>query len=77
MQSTESVKRIIVPLTLAHVVEITPSAPFDFDATLHKPDHFPTPDNAWEPGVRWQTMRWQGLALGLQFENMGSVDAPR
>ena len=77
MQSTERVKRIIVPLTLAHVVEITPSAPFDFDATLHKPDHFPTPDNAWEPGVRWQTMRWQDLPLGLKFENMGRVDAPR
>ena len=45
MQPTESVKRMIVPLTVAHVVEITPPAPFNFDATLHKPDHFPTPDN--------------------------------
>jgi len=71
------VKRIIVPLTLAHVVEITPPAPFDFDATLHKPDHFPTPDNAWEPGARWQTMRWQSVPLGLKFEDAGSVDAPR
>ena len=77
MQPTESVKRTIVPLNLAHVVEITPAAPFNFNATLHKPDHFPTPDNAWEPGARWQTMRWQGLPLGLKFENLGSVDAPR
>ncbi|MCX6031582.1 MAG: hypothetical protein NT169_20060 [Chloroflexi bacterium] len=57
--------------------EIIPSAPFNFDATLHKPDHFPSADNAWEPGARWQTMRWQGLPLGLKFEDAGSVDAPR
>ena len=42
-----------VPLLLAHVVELQPSAPFHFDATVHKPDHFPTADNAWGPGVRW------------------------
>lgn len=41
MQPTESVKRMIVPQILAYGVEITPPAPFDFDPTLHKPDHFP------------------------------------
>ncbi len=67
----------ILPLTLAHSSEIIPPAPFNFDATLRKPDHFPTPDNAWEPGTRWQTMRWQGRPLGLKFAAAGSVDAPR
>ncbi len=66
-----------LPLALAHNSEISPAAPFNFDATLHKPDHFPTPDNVWEPGARWQTMRWQGLPLGLKFEDAGSVEAPR
>lgn len=66
-----------IALSLAHSSEIIPTAPFNFDATLHKPDHFPTPDNAWEPGARWQTMRWQGQPLGLQFAEAGSVDAPR
>jgi hypothetical protein len=64
-------------LCLEDVREIVPLAPFNFDATLHKPDHFPTPDNAWKPGVRWQTMRWQGLPLGLKFEDAGTVDTPR
>ncbi len=66
-----------LPLYLQNAIEITPPAPFNFDATLHKPDHFPTPDNAWEPGARWQTMRWQGRPLGLKFAAAGSVDAPR
>lgn len=59
-----------------HTVELTPTAPFLFDATFHKPDHFPSADTTWEQGVRWQTMRWLGLRLGLVFRNQGTVDAP-
>ncbi len=59
------------------VVELSPKPPFNFDATLHKPDHFPAADNVWEPGVRWQTMLWQGEPLGLKFEDHGALDRPR
>ncbi len=58
------------------VIELRPAAPFNFDATLHKPDHFPSADNHWEPGVRWQTMLWAGTPLGLKFANRGTVDQP-
>ena len=63
---------------MRHKIEIAlaPKAPFHFDATMHKPDHFPTADNAWVPGVRWQTARWQGRALGLKFEDEGTMDQP-
>ena len=67
----------MVKLSRMRPVELTPSPPFHFDATMHKPDHFPSPDNAWEPGVRWQTMLWQGEPLGLVFENAGTIDEPR
>jgi 3-methyladenine DNA glycosylase/8-oxoguanine DNA glycosylase len=67
----------MLPLTTKHVIEILPSAPFNFDASLHKPDHFPSADNAWEPGARWQTMLWQGERLGLKFENQGEVEQPK
>jgi 3-methyladenine DNA glycosylase/8-oxoguanine DNA glycosylase len=65
-------------LLLSHCrdIEIVPAAPFSFDPTLHKPDHFPAPDNVWEPSVRWQTMPWDGTPLGLRFKNEGSVDQP-
>lgn len=57
--------------------ELKPVAPFNFDATLHKPDHFPAGDNRWQPGIRWQTMRWRDEPLGLKYENCGSLGRPR
>lgn len=60
-----------------HTVEIIPAAPFNFDATLHNPSHFPTADTEWQPGILWQTMVWQHRRLGLVFENRGTVDSPR
>lgn len=59
-----------------HVVEIKPTAPFAFDPTFHKPDHFATGDNEWRPGIRWQTLLWNGKPLGLKFINEGNVDNP-
>jgi len=49
-------------------LEIEPTQPFAFDSTFHKPDHFPSQDNHWEPGVRWQTIRYEGRLLGLRIE---------
>lgn len=59
-----------------HSLSLYPTAPFHFDATFFKPDHFPSPDNTWQPGVRWQTMRWDGVPLGLKFENIGQPLQP-
>lgn len=59
-----------------YVVELEPTAPFNFDATMHKPDHFPSSDNAWVPGSLWQTMLWRGKCLGLEFENQGNHISP-
>lgn len=56
--------------------EIQPTAPFNFDATFHKPDHFPSGDNYWELGARWQTWRWEGMPLGLKLENGGDTKKP-
>lgn len=56
--------------------EIVPTAPFDFDSTFHKPEHFTSGDNYWEPGVRWQTWNWQEKQLGLKFVNAGLTGQP-
>lgn len=58
-------------------VEIVPTAPFDFDSTFHKPDHFTSRDNEWNPGIRWQTWYWKGKQLGLKFNNKGTVETPK
>lgn len=64
-------------LNYKQVVELIPCPPLDFDASMFKPDHFPSPDNTWVPGIRWQTMRWEGAALGLKLENRGTTRDPR
>ena len=57
--------------------ELTPTTPFDFDSTFHKPDHFTTGDNYWEPGTRWQTWFWQGIPLGLKLANAWTRVKPK
>lgn len=54
-----------------------PKVPFSFDASMHKPSHFPSSDTKWQPGIRWQTMLWQGKPLGLKFENKGNVNSSK
>src|SRR3990167_7270320 len=61
-------------LTTVRTLTITPTAPFGFDPTFHKPTHFASGDNYWEPGTRWQTIRFLGKELGLIFKNIGSID---
>jgi len=58
------------------IIEIVPTVPFDFDATFHKPDHFTSGDNSWEPGIKWQTWNWHGKQLGLKFVRHGAAEEP-
>jgi len=64
-------------LEIKQVTELFPKAPLNFDTTMYKPDHFPSADNEWEPGIRWQTMIWKKVPIGLKFENQGTIDNPR
>jgi len=57
-------------------VEVNPKAPFNFDATVHKPSHFPAPIEDYLEGVYWQTIRFGGKVLGLKMENKGTIDNP-
>ncbi len=66
----------MIALQQVAAVDLVPTAPFAFDATFHKPDHFTSGDNCWQPGTRWQTWRWRGEPLGLVFRRTGSVDQP-
>lgn len=67
----------MVALKNEKIVTIIPTSPFAFDPTFHKPDHFTSGDNYWEPGIRWQTWVWKGGCLGLKFENKGTVEQPK
>lgn len=64
-------------LSLQHTIELTPAIPFNFDVTFHKPDHFTSGDNYWQPGIRWQTWLHENLPLGLKFINKGAINEPK
>jgi len=66
-----------ITLKKKQLLELYPRAPFNFDATMHKPDHFLLRDNEWQPGTRWQTMLWNDIRLGLKLENQGTIEQPR
>jgi len=64
-------------LTKKTSIEIKPVAPFNFDATIHKPSHFPSSDNEWIKGKYWITMIWKKKYLGLKLEKKGTIDKPK
>ncbi|MBI2590375.1 MAG: hypothetical protein HYW33_00635 [Candidatus Blackburnbacteria bacterium] len=64
-------------LKFRQIVEIVPTSPFHFDSTFHKPDHFPSDDNYWEPGKKWQTWNFKGECLGLEFQEVGNTNNPK
>jgi len=66
-----------VKLKIKQTVVIIPTSPFNFDATVFKPAHFPTPDSFWQPGKRWQTALWRRRPLGLIIENKGTIAKPK
>lgn len=67
----------VVELECKISMTLGPTAPYNFDATIHKPSHFPSSDNEWEPGKYWITMLWHDKYLGLKLENKGTVTKPK
>jgi len=67
----------IIKLNKKFSVTLEPIPLYNFDATIHKPSHFPSSDNEWSKGKYWITMAWSGKYLGLKLENKGTVTKPR
>lgn len=70
-------KEKILKLDKKRIIKLFPKVPYNFDATLHKPSHYPSSDNYWEKGKYCITMVWQNQVLGLKLENRGDVDKPQ
>ncbi len=66
-----------IKLNQKYSVALAPIPPFNFDATFHKPSHFPSSDCHWEKDKYLITMLWRGKYLGLKFGNKGTVSRPK
>src|SRR3990167_10963853 len=56
---------------------ISPTSPFHFDGTFHKPSHFPYKLDDWETGKYWQAVRIDKKLFGLKIENKGKAQKPK
>jgi len=63
-------------LNYKSVRNIKPIRPYNFDANMHKPSHFPSSDSLWKEGKYWISMVWRGKFLGIKLENKGTIDNP-
>ena len=70
-------------LRAVFTAKLHPRPPFNFEATVHKPSHFPAPVAAFEPASApakgagyWQTLRLSEGGGGLRMINVGTVDEP-
>lgn len=64
---------------LSHSYEIVlkPTAPFNFDATFFKPDHFTPYDFEFQHGKRRTTANFAGNKVGLVFKDFGRINEPQ
>jgi len=67
----------VINLDRTFSVILKPIPPYNFDATIHKPSHFPSSDNQWSKGKYWITMVWKRKYLGLGLESKGIINKPK
>lgn len=54
-------------------IEIKPKEPFNFDATVFKPAHYPDSLKIHEVGKYWFAMRLNNKIYGIKIENRGTI----
>ncbi len=70
-------KSKIIKLNKKFSVLLKPTPLYNFNATIHKPSHFPSSDNVWEQDNYWIMMFWKDDIFGLKLENKGTVANPK
>lgn len=56
---------------------LKPLAPYNFDATVFKPAHYPDATKVYEPGKYWFAMRLDNKIYGIKMENLGNARKPK
>jgi hypothetical protein len=60
-------------------VELTATAPYNFDLTIHKPAgwYWATPTEVYEEGMLWSATRFGDQLLGLKLNATGTIEKPK
>ena len=58
-------------------IELKPKAPYNFDATVFKPAHYPDPLKIYETSRYWFAMRFENKIYGIKMESLGTTNKPK
>jgi 3-methyladenine DNA glycosylase/8-oxoguanine DNA glycosylase len=64
-----------IELKKATQFKLTPTAPFSFETTFHKPSHFPTPDRKYSSNTFWQSLLYKGNFYGVVLKSAGTIES--
>ncbi len=64
-------------LKLVYTTTISPTAPYNFNYSVHNPSHYPTPLSKWEKDKLCFSLRFKNKLIGVRFENLGTVLKPK
>jgi 3-methyladenine DNA glycosylase/8-oxoguanine DNA glycosylase len=64
-------------LTKNYTKIIYPKKPYNFDATIYKPSHYPSKLNFYEIGKYWFVLKLKNRIYGIKMENLGDVEKPK
>ncbi len=56
---------------------LNPIFPYNFDATVFKPSHYPDPLKIYETGKYWFAMKSNKKIYGIRMENTGTITKPK
>lgn len=56
---------------------LTAKSPYNFDATIHKPAHYPTKLDVYETGKYWFVLKLKNKIYGIKIENKGNINKPK
>ena len=72
-------ERFVKTIELKHkqTIEINPQSPYNFDATVFKPAHYPDPLKIYETGRYWFAMRFENKIYGIKMKNQGTIETPK
>jgi len=64
-------------LVESHSEIIYPKSPYNFEATIHKPSHFPSKLDNYEKGKYWFALKIGNKVYGIKIENKGRIMKPK
>lgn len=56
---------------------IEPKLPYNFNATVFKPSHYPDPLKIYETGKYWFALRFEKNIYGIKMENLVTINKPK